>query len=203
MQPLNFIGLYVITDNKKVENVDFCKKVIAGGGKIIQLREKDKAKAVEIGKKLKILTEKNGVILIINDWPDVAKTINADGVHLGQKDMPIYKARKLLGRDKIIGVSTHNVKEALEAEQKGADYIGIGPIYKTKTKNCNPVGLKIIEEVKKKIQIPFVAIGGINEDNIDEVLAAGAKNIAMISAISKENNVKEKVEILTKKIKGD
>jgi thiamine-phosphate pyrophosphorylase len=203
MQPLNFIGLYVITDNKKVENVEFAKKVIAGGGKIIQLREKDKAKAVEIGRKLKILTEKNGVILIINDWPDVAKTINADGVHLGQKDMPIHKARKLLGRNKIIGVSTHNVKEALEAEQKGADYIGIGPIYKTKKKNCNPVGLKIIEEVKKKIHIPFVAIGGINDDNIDEVLAAGAKNIAMISAISKENNIKEKVEFLTKKIKGD
>jgi|TARA_B100000315_G_scaffold260583_1_gene323153 thiamine-phosphate pyrophosphorylase len=203
MQPLNFIGLYVITDNKKVENVEFAKKVIAGGGKIIQLREKDKAKAVEIGRKLKILTEKNGVILIINDWPDVAKTINADGVHLGQKDMPIYKARKLLGRNKIIGVSTHNVKEALEAEQKGADYIGIGPIYKTKKKNYNPVGLKIIEEVKKKIHIPFVAIGGINDDNIDEVLAAGAKNIAMISAISKENNIKEKVEFLTKKIKGD
>ncbi|MDP6459502.1 MAG: thiamine phosphate synthase, partial [Candidatus Hydrothermarchaeota archaeon] len=130
------------------------------------------------------------------------KTIDADGVHLGQEDMSVREAMRLLGSDKLIGISTHNVNQALNAEIMGADYVGIGPIYATKTKDYGPIGPKVIEELRGKLSIPFVAIGGINENNIDEVLEAGTRNIAMISALTEAEDLKEKVKFFIKKIRG-
>jgi thiamine-phosphate pyrophosphorylase len=201
-EKVKFTGLYVIIDPGKLNAVEFARGAMEGGARIIQLREKDKGRALEIGKKLRVITREKGVLLIINDWADVAKTIDADGVHLGQEDMPIREARRLLSSDKIIGISTHNVNQALEAEMMGANYVGIGPIYATKTKDYGPIGPKVIEELRGKLSIPFVAIGGINENNIDEVLEAGTRNIAMISALTEAEDLKEKVKFFIKKIRG-
>lgn len=194
-------GLYVITaQSKKRSVVEFALEVIEAGAGVIQLREKDKNRALLIGEKLRVITREKGVLLIINDWADVAKTIDADGVHLGQEDMPIREARKLLGRDKIIGRSTHSLEQALEAEKEGADYVGIGPIYASKTKDYEPIGPGIIGELRGKLNIPFVAIGGIDEGNIDEILKAGTRNIAMVSALIEADDLKERVKFFIRKI---
>jgi thiamine-phosphate pyrophosphorylase len=203
MQPLKaIIGLYVITGPSKLNDVEFAMEAMEAGAGVIQLREKDKNRALRIGEKLRVITREKGALLIINDWADVAKTIDADGVHLGQEDMPIMEARKLLG-NKLIGISTHSVNQALEAERMGADYVGIGPIYATKTKDYEPIGPRVIEELRGKLSIPLVAIGGINESNIDEVLKAGARNIAMVSALVEAEDLKEKVKFFIEKIGGN
>lgn len=203
MQPLKAItGLYVITGPSKLNEVEFAMEALEAGAGIIQLREKDKGRALEIGEKLRAATKEKGALLIINDWADVAKTIDADGVHLGQEDMPIREARRLLG-NKLIGISTHSVNQALEAERKGADYVGIGPIYATKTKDYAPIGPRVIGELMGKLSIPLVAIGGINENNVDEVLKAGARNIAMVSALTEAEDLRERVKFFIEKIGGN
>lgn len=204
MRPLKAInGLYVITGPSKLSEVEFATKVLEAGARIIQLREKDKNRAVRIGRELRALTQKKGALLIINDFPEIAKTVDADGVHLGQEDMPLRDARMLLGQNKLIGKSTHSLEQALEAEREGADYVGIGPIYQTRTKDYEPIGTEAIEELQGKISIPFVAIGGINEKNIDTVIVAGARCVAMASALLEAENLKEKVKFFTEKIGGN
>jgi thiamine-phosphate pyrophosphorylase len=195
-------GLYVITPQGDERVEEFVQEVLEAGARVVQLREKDKARAKRLGKQLKTVTDKKGALLIINDWVDVAKNIGADGVHLGQEDAPVREARAALGVDKLIGKSTHSLKEALEAEKEGADYVGIGPIYPTKSKDCKAIGPGVIKELKKKLTIPFVAIGGINEENIDEVLQAGAANVALISALTEAPNLGETVKFFIKKTGG-
>ena len=121
--------------------------------------------------------------MIINDYLDIALEIKADGVHLGQEDLPVETARKLAPK-MIIGVSTHNLDEALAAERGGATYINIGPIFKTQTKAMQPIGIEAIKTITPKIRIPFTVMGGINLDNINQVLKAGATKIAVVSAIT-------------------
>lgn len=124
--------------------------------------------------------------LVINDYIDIALAVNAAGVHLGQDDMPIKEARKIMGRNKIIGISTHTLKEAVEAEISGADYIGFGPIFPTSTKDVgSPKGLKELKRVRGQVKIPIVAIGGISPENVSSVLEAGADAVAVMSAILK------------------
>jgi thiamine-phosphate pyrophosphorylase len=195
-------GLYVITPSGKRDVVEFVQEAIEAGARVVQLREKDKNKAYELGRRLRAITREKGVLLIINDWVDVARSIDADGVHLGQEDTPISEARRLLGKGKLIGKSTHSLEEALEAEREGADYVGIGPIYASKTKDYEPIGPEVIRELRDRLNIPFVAIGGINEGNIDEVLEAGARNIAMVSALSETEDLKERVKFFIQKIEG-
>lgn len=178
--------LYVIIDRELLggrDIVGFAEKLISSGIRIIQYR--DKVSPLENSLKLKKL----GIpVLIINDYPDIAREVDANGVHLGRQDMRIAQARAILGKDKIIGRSTHNLQQALEAQEQGADYIGIGPVFHTDTKKgLAPIGLDVVKEVVKKVTIPVVAIGGITEENLDAVLATGVKRVAVASAALKEN----------------
>ena len=134
---------------------------------------------------LRKLTNKFGAVFIVNDYIDIALAVNADGVHLGQKDLPLKEARKIFcGREKIIGISTHSIEQAIEAEQGGASYIGFGPIFHTKTKDAGePKGIEMLKEVKRHIKIPVIAIGGINIENLRSVIDSGADAVAVSSAI--------------------
>ena len=197
--------LYVITESaisKGRSNEFIVKEAIKGGAEIIQLREKewgkDKIKNEAI-KLLKICRE-NDVLFIVNDYVDIALEIGADGVHLGQADMSIEEARKICGDKLIIGLSTHSVEQAIKAEKDGADYITIGPIYKTRVKDFT-VGTSIIKEIVNKINKPLIAIGGININNIDSVLQQGVKSIAVISAVVSAEDVRKTSLELVEKVK--
>ena len=161
--------------------------IAASGAGMIQLRDKDSDKKdiLEAALLLKKKLAGTGVIFMINDHVDIAALSRADGVHLGQSDLPLAAARKLLGRDKVIGISCVNLRQALEAQEEGADYIGVGPVFPTGTKiDCPaPLGLKFLASVTNKISIPIFAIGGINEMNISRVLSSGADGVAVSSAI--------------------
>ena len=184
------IGVYAITDSKSGKNKDFleyCEELLKGGAKIIQYREKsrDLKKLLKEAKSLRILTKKYNAIFIVNDHLDIALLSEADGIHIGQDDLPIKDIRNLLGDDKIIGISTHNPAEARQALLDGADYIGVGPIFYTETKEdvCAPVTLEYLEFVNKNIDLPYVAIGGIKESNIQQVLFKGAKSTCLVSEL--------------------
>jgi thiamine-phosphate pyrophosphorylase len=126
----------------------------------------------------------NGSLFIVNDHADIARAVECDGVHLGQDDLPIADARRLLGEKRLIGISTHNRKQAVAAENAGADYIGFGPIFPTTTKDAGTVqGIASIKSVRRAVSIPIIAIGGINSGNLEAVLQAGASGAAVISAI--------------------
>jgi len=185
--------LYVITDSTLMgENFEKkIQEVIYNGATAIQLREKNSSTLHFLKKALmlkKIIGRKT--LFIVNDRVDIAMACQADGVHLGQEDLPVPVARQIMGENKIIGVSTHSVKEAQQAEKEGANYVAIGPIFPTQTKpdSASPKGVSIISEVKIRVNIPVVAIGGINKENAGEVLKAGADGIAVISAIFKSEN---------------
>lgn len=187
--------LYFITDRNlnKDSIIDDVEKAVKAGVKIVQYRDKDipPKYQVQIGKQLKEVC-KDKALLIINDRVDITLAVDADGVHVGQDDMPVNEARKLLG-DKVIGITVHNVEEALEAEKSGFDYISASPIFHTTTKldAGKPAGIKLIEDIKSKVKIPVVAIGGINQENMEDVLKAGADGVAMISAIVTKDDVEE------------
>ncbi len=194
MPILKDFGLYFITDSRltKKSVTDDAKAAIKAGVKILQYREKNSStkQMIEEAKKIKDLCKKNNVLFLVNDRIDVALAANADGIHIGDDDIPYEYARKLMGTNKIIGLSADSTKKALLNQKIGADYTGIGPIYHTTTKKIGrPIGLRPIKQLKSRLKIPFVAIGGINESNIDDVLKAGAKNIAIISAIVAKDNV--------------
>ena len=179
--------LYVIIDRKASgkDPLTTAREAIRGGADIIQYRDKEATagEMISWGIKLRKLASEKNVTFIINDRTDVALAVGADGVHLGQDDLPIGIARKIL-KNKLVGISTHSLAQAIKAEKDGADYIGVGPVYSTPTKPDYPaVGLKLIKEVSCRIKIPFVAIGGIDYDNIDGVLMAGAKRVAVVRAV--------------------
>jgi thiamine-phosphate pyrophosphorylase len=135
---------------------------------------------------LRSLTLKYKTTFIVNDYIDIALAADADGVHLGQDDMPVKEARKIMGKKKIIGISTHSLKQAISAEDAGADYIGFGPVFPTSTKDAGlPKGLTALKEIRKHIKIPIVALGGITTENISSALEAGANAVAVMSAILK------------------
>lgn len=188
--------LYAITGEQFHEGralISVMEEAIIGGCDIIQLREKNgtKREVLEKAKALRELTLKYNVPFIVNDHIDVALAVDADGIHLGQDDLPIKEARKIVGQDKIIGISTHAIEEAREAEAHGADYIGVGPVFPTKSKVdvVDPVTTKYVQEVAAEINIPFVAIGGIKLHNVDQVLDAGATRICAISEIVGSDNI--------------
>ncbi|NEZ47480.1 thiamine phosphate synthase [Clostridium niameyense] len=196
-------GLYLITDRRFLKGRELKKVVedaILGGVSIVQVREKDVStrEFYNVALEVKKVTDYYKIPIIINDRLDIAQAINAQGVHLGQKDMELSIARKILGQDKIIGISVGTVKEALEAEKKGANYLGIGTVFPTGSKKdiANLIGIDGLEEIKNNITTPSVAIGGINKDNFKEVMSTGVQGISVISAILKEDNVKKAAENL-------
>ncbi|EQB86953.1 hypothetical protein M918_11435 [Clostridium sp. BL8] len=169
------------------------EEAIKGGATVIQLREKNISTLSfhNIAKKLKEITHKYRVPLIINDRIDIALSSEADGLHIGQDDMPLEIARKIIGKDKIIGVSVRTLEQALLAENNGADYLGVGAIYPTGSKeDATLVGLEALKSIKENVKIPVVAIGGIKEDNCKEVIKAKADGIAVISAIFGEDDIR-------------
>lgn len=199
--------LYAITGEEFHQGrslVEVMEAAIVGGVDIIQLRDKKNSKKVVLEKALllKVLAEKYQIPLIINDHIDVALAVDADGIHLGQDDLPLLEARKILGKDKIIGISTHKIEEARDAQLNGADYIGVGPIFETQSKEdvVDPVTTKYIEEIVAEITIPFVAIGGIKLHNVDQVLRAGATRICVISEIVGSEDVTKTAQQFTEKI---
>lgn len=202
-------GLYFITDSKLTKRtvIDDVKAAVKGGVKIIQYREKEAPakQIIEYAQKINQICKKNHVLFLVNDRIDVALAIGADGIHIGKEDVPYQYARKLLGKGKLIGMSAHSVKDALQNQQLGADYTSIGPIYLTTTKKDAKlsIGLSPISQLKTKLRIPFVAIGGINESNIDGVLEAGARNIAIISGIATKTNVESSVKMFVNKIRNN
>lgn len=196
------LSLYLVTDRKCLKNKDLnsaIEEAILGGVTLVQLREKssDSLELFNIAKEVKKITDKHNIPLIIDDRIDIAMAVDAAGVHLGQEDIPCNVARKILGSDKIIGVSAHNIKEALKAKSDGADYLGCGSVFNTSTKN-NVTSLKIQElrKIKEKVNIPVVAIGGINEKNVLELRGTGIDGIAIVSAILGKDNIKKAAEEL-------
>ena len=185
---LHRIRLYVlISSSIATESVkETARLVIDGGADAIQLREKtiSDSNFISLAGEVRDITTKRGSLLIINDRVHVAREINADGVHLGQQDMSVLEARGIIGNEKIIGVSTHSIIQARQAQQDGADYIAIGPIYPTRTKDYEPsIGIEVIQEILGIVNIPIIAIGAITLENMDEVLKAGASRVAVCSAI--------------------
>ena len=207
MKKFNFENkLYVITESaiSRGRGNEFAvKEAVKGGAEIIQLREKqwDKNKIREEAIKLLRICRKNNVIFIVNDYVDIALEIGADGVHLGQSDMPVSEARKICGNKLIIGLSTHNIEQAVKADKEDVDYITIGPIFRTRAKDYT-VGTGIIKEIANKINKPLIAIGGINKNNIDDVLSQGAKSVAVISAVVAADNISVAARELADRIKN-
>ncbi|EDU38269.1 thiamine phosphate synthase [Clostridium sporogenes] len=188
--------LYLITDRRFLKGRELKKVVedaILGGVTIVQVREKDVStrEFYNVAKEVKEVTDHYKVPIIINDRLDIAQAINAHGVHLGQKDMQLNIARRILGKDKIIGISVGNIKEALEAENNGADYLGIGTIFPTGSKKDVDaiIGIDGLSKIKNNISIPSVAIGGINKTNFKDVLNTGIEGISVISAILGEDDI--------------
>jgi len=180
-------------------NIEVIKSMIDAGIKVIQYREKD-SKSIkeryEECKEIRRLTKEAGVTFIINDFIDIAILVGADGVHIGQDDLPIEEVRKLVGPEMIIGLSTHSPEQAQDAVNRGADYIGVGPIFTTGTKKnvCTAVGLEYLEYVVNNHDIPFVAIGGIKVDNIAEVKKQGAKCICLVTEIVGARDIEKTVQ---------
>jgi len=200
------VDVYPVTCERLSEgrsNLEVLEAVIQGGSKIIQLREKEypKRDLYNLALKFKEITTRGRVLLIINDHVDIALAVDADGVHLGQEDLPVQVARKL-APELLIGASTHSLEQALLAEKNGADYINIGPIFSTKTKEGvgRSLGPEAISEISPQIKVPFTVMGGINEENIEQVLAKGARRVAMVSAITKAKDIAAKVNSLKEKI---
>ncbi len=168
------------------------KRVLDAGIKWIQYREKDltRKEIYYTAERLRRITEDYEAVFIVNDHADIACAVDADGVHIGQDDLPIKEARRIM-KDKIIGVSTHDLQQAIEAEVEGADYIGFGPIFATSTKENadSPRGLELLRMVSSQVKIPVVAIGGINIENIEDVLKHGASAVAVVSGILKSEDI--------------
>lgn len=183
--------LYLVTDSAGLSGDEFLKKVenaILGGVTILQLREKDKTtrEYIDLGRKVHEITAKYDIPLIIDDRIDVAMAIDAEGVHLGQSDMPVDIARKILGKNKIIGATTKTVEQALEAYRKGADYLGVGAIYPTTTKVKTVLtSVDTLRDICKAVPIPANAIGGLNKDNIQVLKGVPIAGICVVTAIMK------------------
>ena len=183
-------SLYLVTDRglaRGRSTLEIVSAAVHGGATVVQLREKDCSTRdfIEQALTIKAFLKDRGVPLMINDRLDVAQAVKADGVHLGQTDMPLKVAKKILGDSMIIGISAESQQDAVEAEKGGADYLGVSPIYATPTKTDTalPLGLEGLREIRKAVRLPLVGIGGLNRDNAAEVIRNGADGVAVVSAI--------------------
>ncbi len=200
-------SLYFITDSTSVPKDEFLYRVeeaLKGGVTLIQLREKTGTtrEYMELAKKVHSLTKKYNVPLIIDDRVDVALAVDAEGVHLGQSDMPVSIARELMGKDKIVGATTKTVEQAQEAYRAGADYLGVGAIYPTTTKVKTVLtSTDTLRDICDAVPIPVNAIGGLNKDNIEVLEGIPISGICVVSAIMKADNPKEAAVQLKAKAK--
>lgn len=195
MRTATIKGLYAIVDASFPDPIGIAKKLLAGGARLLQLRAKGMHAVdhLELARKIGAECRRYDAIFIVNDRADIAMLADADGLHLGQDDMPIDEARKMIGTGKLIGISTHGPKEAREAVMAGADYIGYGPVFKTGTKkDADAVkGLEGLRAVRSEVSLPVVAIGGINDGNILSIFDAGANAAAVISALAGASDIKQ------------
>jgi len=183
-------SLYLVTDRGMARDrstLEIVRAAVNGGATVVQLREKDCStrEFIEQALAVKDFLKARRVPLIINDRLDVAQAVQADGVHLGQTDMPLELAKGILGDSMIIGISAESLKDAMAAEKGGADYLGVSPIYATPTKTdtAPPLGLAGLNEIRKAVRLPLVGIGGLNRENAAEVIRSGADGVAVVSAI--------------------
>ena len=183
-------SLYLVTDRglaRGRSTLDIVSAAVDGGATVVQLREKDCSTLDFIKQALTIkdFLKARGVPMIINDRVDVAQAVNADGVHLGQTDMPLEMAKRILGDSMIIGISAESLQDAIEAEKGGADYLGVSPIYATPTKTdtAPALGLEGLRAIHKAVGLPLVGIGGLNKNNSADVIRNGAAGVAVVSAI--------------------
>mgnify|MGYP001073912997 CR=1 FL=1 len=194
--------LYLITNRKLFTNheslIMAVEDALKGGLKAVQLREKELGTRdmLNMAYRLRELTKTYNSKMFINDRLDIALAVEADGVHLGQKSIPAHAVRKIVQDRLLIGVSTHSLDEAVDAEKGGADFITLGPLYETpsKLKYGEPIGIDAVREVKAKISIPLFGIGGVKLDKVREVMDAGADGVALISAILKAENIRGATE---------
>ena len=199
---------FILITNRNIcetKLVDIISQAIDGGVETVQLREKDlnTVELYDLASEIREITKKRGVNLIINDRVDIALAVDADGVHLGWQSLNIEIVRRMIGRDKLIGFSAHNLQEAEKAENCGADYITISPIFDTAYKDyfIKPLGTEEIGKIREQIDIPVIALGGINENNVSSVLENGADGIAVMSAILQSGNPRQSASRLYKEIK--
>ncbi len=208
-------GLYPVITEKFCagrSSVEVLKAIIHSGlVNIVQLREKEKSRKeiYEMALVFRRLTAAHKMIFIVNDYVDIALTVGADGVHLGQEDIPISVARRLannFGRKKfLIGASTHSLEEAIKAQREGADYVNIGPIFPTKTKEINaikPLGIESIERIAPNLKVPFTVMGGIKEENITLPASKGARIFAMVTEITSTPDIIAKIKTLASRLEN-
>lgn len=200
------LKLYLVTDSDILRGRDFyncIEEALKGGVTMLQLREKNASgkEFLEKAIKLRELTKKYNVKFIINDRVDIAMLCDADGVHVGQSDIPANKVRELIGEDKIVGVSARTVEEALTAKENGADYLGVGAMFTTRTKlDAKSVSIEKLKEIKERVELPLVAIGGLSLSNIDELKECNIDGYAVVSAILGAENIKLECEKWSEKI---
>jgi len=196
-------SVYLVTDHRKKsdeEILEIIENAIKGGTSLIQIREKTAStkEFYSLSMKIKEITDKYNIPLIINDRIDIALAIDADGVHIGQEDMPAKVARKIIGKNKILGVSAKSVEQAIQAEKDGADYLGCGAIFPTSTKeDAANLSKNELKKITNSVNIPVVAIGGINLENAEELADTGIFGFSVVSAIMNAENPKE----VSKKLK--
>ena len=199
-------GLYVILDRQALagrDELDIASQIIQGGAKVIQLRDKEgsKGELLPVAQKLKSLCTESDVLFIINDYLDLALAVDADGLHIGQGDLPLPIIRRELPLDKIIGCSVTTVSQASKAQNEGADYIAVGSIFPSVSKEAvTVVGVDTLRQIRQAVSSPLVAIGGINEDNIGQVIVAGADCVAVIHAVLGKEDAREATQQLMAKI---
>ncbi|GAB6154215.1 thiamine phosphate synthase [Desulfosporosinus burensis] len=188
--------LYLVTDRKLLGERDLAQSIelaIQGGVTLVQLREKSLSTKdfLQLAIKVKEITSRYQIPLIINDRLDIALAVDAEGLHVGQEDLPMLKARELFGPNRIIGVSASTLEEAILAQRQGADYLGVGAVFSTSTKTDAPeVSLGQLELIRKTVSIPVVAIGGINLTNLKRVMATGIEGVSVVSAILAEEDIR-------------
>jgi len=191
-------SLYLVTDRDLMyaKSVEECvEQAVSGGTTVVQIREKTASSRefYEIAMRTRKITKKYGVPLIINDRADIALAVDADGLHIGQKDLPYKKARRIMGKKKIIGVSASNLTEALTAAaEKGVDYLGVGAMFTTDTKkDADSTSMDELRLIRERVKLPLVAIGGINKTNIPQFAGTGIDGIAVVSAIVSQEDASE------------
>lgn len=202
MKPIG--KFHVLTDTvvqNRFSHLEIARMALRGGADTIQFRQKSGStrKMIQMARQLKRLCGDHGVPFIVNDRIDVAIASEADGVHLGQDDFPIPLARKLLGKEKIIGGSAANLEEARRCVSEGADYIGFGPVYPTTSKpDASPAtGIELLQKVVQAVNLPIIAIGGVNAANTRQVIKAGAYGIAVIAAVCCQENPEQAARALS------
>ena len=203
------LTLYLVTDSTGMQEKDFLyivQQACEGGVTIVQLREKEKSglEYFKLAEKVKEVTDKYNIPLIIDDRVDIALAVDAAGVHVGQSDIPVFAARKLLGKDKIVGATAKTVPQAQKAKEEGADYLGVGAIYPTTTKVVTVITeVSTLNDIVRQTNVPVVAIGGLNASNMHVLYGSMAQGIAVVTAIMKSENPREAAKSLKQLVVGN